>query len=162
MSNAMTITKIKNIYIMLLHAISKENIAIVDHYLDDKLAAYYNNIIENNKKNNIKQVFRQPNITNIITIEQNEEQITIQCLIRYISYFVNRQTNKYVSGDNKNRISKTAILKFRKNNTESKTIIHCPNCGASLKVNTTSICSYCGNTLDERFSPYVLFDISYQ
>ena len=157
MSNAMTITKIKNIYIMLLHAISKENIAIVDHYLDDKLAAYYNNIIENNKKKNIKQVFRQQNITNITIIEQNEEQITIQCLIRYISYFVNRQTNKYVSGDNKNRISKNVILQFRKNQVPEKLAYDCPNCGASLNINASGICSHCGHALDERYSQYVLY-----
>ena len=38
---AMMVTKAKNIYIMLLHAISKENMSIVDHYLDDKLTQQY-------------------------------------------------------------------------------------------------------------------------
>lgn len=158
-NQAMMITKIKNIYIMLLHAISKEDISIVDHYLDDALTNKYKEIIENNKKNNVRQVYRQPNISNVSVITENDEYVTFECDIKYISYLVDRKTNKFVSGDNKNRISKTVDLVFRKNSVEKKVIYYCPNCGAGLKINSTGICSYCGITVDERFSPYVLCSI---
>ena len=159
-NKAMIVTKAKNIYIMLLHAISKENLSIVDHYLDDKLTQKYNEIIENYQKNNIKQVFRQPNISQLSVLNENNESITFQAEVRYITYFVNRKNNKFVSGDNKTRITKNIVLSFRKNNTESKSVMHCPDCGAALKINSTGICSYCGIAVDERFSDIVLYLIS--
>ena len=155
----MTITKIKNIYIMLLHAISKEDISIVDHYLDDELTEKYKEIIANNKKNNVKQVYRQQNITDVRKIYEDSEYITFMCETKYISYLVNRKNNKIISGDNKTRIKKTIYLKFRKNDVNRRILYSCPNCGAGLNINETGICSYCGITVDERFSPYVLCSI---
>ena len=158
-TEAMMITKVKNIYIMLLHAISKENISMVDHYLDDELTKKINSFIENNKENNVKLIFRQQNISDVSIISETDNTVTIQGEIKHISYFVNRKNNKYVSGDNKTRVTKNIILTFRKNDVESKTVIHCPNCGATLKINATSICNYCNQPLDERFSHYVLTSI---
>lgn len=159
-NHAMMITKVKHIYNMLLHAISKENLSIVDHYLDDNLTIKIENFIKNNKANNVRQVFRQQNISNLIVLDENNEYVTIEGEIKHISYFVDRKTNKYVSGDNKTRITKTIILKFKKNNINITPIIHCPNCGAALSINTSGICNYCGKGVDERFSPYVLYSIS--
>ena len=157
---AMIITKVKNIYIMLLHAISKENISIVDHFLEDSLTEKYKNMIDNNIKNNVRQVFRQLNITNLNIINEDNKSLTLQGTTRYISYFVDRKNNKYVSGDNINRISKNITMKFRKNNIENKVLYNCPNCGAGMKINTTGICSYCGTTLDDKYTPYVLCSIN--
>ena len=156
---AIMITKVKNIYIMLLHAISNENIAMVDHFLEDNLTAEFKRIIENNIKHNVKQVYRQPNISNITIIEENSNSITLSATIKYISYFINRETNKYAHGDNKTRITKTSTLKFRKNKLTPKTLYRCQRCGAGLQINSSSICPYCDTAIDDRFSPYVLCSI---
>ena len=34
------------------------------------------------------------------------------------------------------------------------------NSGAGLSINSSGICSYCSGAIDERFSPYVLCDIT--
>ena len=159
-NQAMLITKVKNIYIMLLHAISKENISIVDHYLDNDLSAEFKAIVEKNIKNNVRQVYRQLNISNVNILEENDKYLTIEATTRYIGYYVDRKTAKCVSGDNKNRISQTVVLKFRKNSTDSKILFNCPNCGAGLNINASSICSYCGIAVDDRFSPYILYSIT--
>lgn len=158
-NQAMMVTKVKNIYIMLLHAISKENISIVDHYIDDDLATKINNYIENNKTNNVKQVFRQQNISNVDILNESDDCITIRADIKHITYFVDRTSNNYVYGDNQTRKKNTITLKFRKNNIQAKAIIHCPSCGAGLKINNSAICSYCGESLDESYSHYVLCSI---
>ena len=159
-NDAMMITKIKNIYIMLLHAISKENISIVDHYLDDNLTEKFRAIIENNINNNVKQVYRQLNISDLSVLQEDENYITFEGTAKYITYFVNRKNNKFVSGDDKTRVSKSLILKFRKNTVQSKVLFKCPNCGAGLTINASSLCPYCGGSIDERFSPYVLCEIN--
>ena len=48
------------------------------------------------------------------------------------------------------------IDKNIKNNIKPSSQYACPGCGAGIQINTTSICSYCGSSIDERFSPYVL------
>lgn len=156
---AMMITKIKNIYIMLLHAISKENISIVDHCLDDELAKEFKQQIEKNMANNVRQVYRQLNISNVEIVNEDIEFVTIEAQTRYITYFVDRKTNKYVSGDNTTRISNNVIMKFKKNDSKSKSVYNCPNCGAGLSINTSGICSYCNNPIGEQFSPYILCSI---
>ncbi len=159
-NHAMMITKVKNIYIMLLTAITKENISLVDHYLDDELTKKYKNIIDANINKNLKQVYRQLNLTNLTVVSENNDFVVLQGKTRYISYFVNRNTNEYVSGDNKNRITKSITLKFRKNNTKSQILYRCPNCGVSVNINASGVCSYCNSTLDERYSPYILCSIN--
>ena len=156
----MMISKVKNIYIMLLHAISKENIAMVDHFLDDNLTEKIKKIIETNKAKNLKQLFRLPNISNLVMIREDNEYLTIQAEIKHITYFVNRQTNKYICGDRQTRITENVYFKLRKNNNVERSIIQCPSCGAALNINKTAICSYCGIDVDERFSDYVLCSIS--
>ena len=156
----MMITKVKNIYVMLLNAISKENISLVDHCLDDELTKKYKKIIDTNINNNLKQVYRQLNLTDLNIMEENSDYVILQGTTRYITYFVNRNTNEYVSGDNKNRITKTITLKFRKNNVQSQILYRCPNCGVGANINASGVCSYCNSTLDERYSPYVLCSIS--
>ena len=158
-NQALTISKVKNIYIMLLHAISKETISMVDHYLDDKLTKKIKLDIENNIKNNVRQVFRLPNITGVTAINEDSNHVTFQCKVRYITYYVNRKTNKHVSGDKENCITKSILLKFKKNNTKHQTLYSCPTCGAGLEINASSICPYCNMAIDERFSPYVLCSI---
>ena len=157
---AMMVTKAKNIYIMLLHAISKENMSIVDHYLDDKLTQQYTEMIENYKKNNVKQLFRQPNISQMSVLNETNDSITFQAEVRYITYFVNRKNNKFASGDDKTRITKKVTLKFKKSNNTDRTVIHCPDCGAALNINASAICTYCGIAVDERFSDLVLYSIT--
>ena len=158
-NQAMMITKVKNIYIMLLHAISQENISMVDHYIDDESTKKIRQMIDINIKNNVKPVYRQLNISNIYIISEDDKYLTIEGRVRYITYYVNRQTNKYVSGDDKTRITKNIVLKFRKNNVGHKSLFTCPSCGAGIDINASAICSYCGGAVDERFSPYVLYSI---
>lgn len=158
-TEALMTTKVKNIYIMLLHAVSKENISLVDHYLDDRLTYKISQYIEENKANNVRQVFRQQNISNLVVVDENEESITLEADVKYITYFVNRKNNKYVSGDDKTREAHTTTLRFRKNDIERRSTIHCPNCGATLNINASSYCKYCNQPVDERFSHFVLYSI---
>ncbi len=49
-NKALFISKVKNIYIMLMEAITNENIDSVDLFLDDTLTKKYRSIVEANKK----------------------------------------------------------------------------------------------------------------
>ena len=161
MNEELTIGKVKNIIIMLMHSITKENISIVDHFLDDNLTARFNQIISENIKKNVKQKFDLPNISNIAKKEHSGDNVIFSATIRFCDYKVDRKNNKVVEGNNLKATTHNVLLHFRHKNVEEKTVYKCPFCGAGISINTTSICPYCTRPLDERYSEYVLTDITY-
>lgn len=159
-NEAMTITKVKNIYIMLLNSISTGNINKVDHYLDDNLTQYFKKVIEDNTKNNLIQKYDQLNITNVEIIKEDDQTLTISATVKYMDYKIDAKTKKIVNGNNKKRIVNYVLLGFRKNKKRDTSIYRCPNCNAGLNINNSSICTYCGSNVDERYSEYVLCSIN--
>ena len=160
-NEALTIGKVKNIIIMLLHAITKDNISMVDHFLDDNLTAKIDQVIGNNIKNNVKQKFDLLNISHVSKLSEDNGKAVFSAKIRFCDYKVNRKTNKVVSGDSNSTVTHDVILSFKHNNVEQRAVYNCPYCGAGISINTTSICSYCKKPVDERYSEYVLTNITY-
>ena len=156
----LNISKIKNIYIMLLTAIAEDNIDRVDHFLDDTLANRYREIVNNNINKNVKQKFEMLNITNVSIINETKDTLVVNAKTRYVNYKVNRKNNSLVEGNNISRQTYSVILKFRKTNVKSQIAYECPGCGASLNLNEKSICEHCGRPIDERYSPLVLTEIN--
>lgn len=159
---ALTISKVKNIYIMLLHSITKENISIVDHFLDDNLTAMFGQMINENIKNNVKQKYGLLNISHVAKQTETADQVVFSAVVRFCDYKVDRKTNKVVEGNAEKTVTYNVLLHFRKNDVEDRVLYHCPSCGASLNHNATSICPYCNKSVDERYSKYVLTEISYK
>jgi len=160
-NEAITISKVKNIIIMLLHAITKENISIVDHFLDDNLTASIDKIIKENIKNNVKQKFGLLNISQVSKQGEIDGTIVFSAIIRFCDYKVNRKNNQVVEGDEFKKTTHNVFLHFKHSNIKPKSLYNCPFCGAGLSINTTSLCQYCKRPVDERYSEYVLTNIKY-
>lgn len=159
-SEGMKISKMKNIFIMFLNSIATENIDKVDHFLDDELTEKYRRKIRDNIRNGVCQRYDMLNISNLNIYSESESHINLTATVKYADYKIDKQTGKVVSGDKNNRIVKTAWLTFRKQNIENRISYKCPGCGGALDLNATSICNHCGAPIDERFSEFVLEDIS--
>ena len=157
--DAMVITKIRNIVIMLLEAIDGENLDRARHFLSDELYSKFEQTLFKNKKNGVKQNYEQTNVTNIIITDETDEKLVANATIRVIDYLMNRNSGAIVSGSCGGRVERNVVLTFRKNNVENRLSYKCPNCGAPLNINSTSICEYCKMSVDERFSPLVLDSI---
>ena len=157
---AITISKVKNIIIMLMHAIAKEDINMVDHYLDDSLTAKLGQVINDNKQRNLKQKFGLPNISHVEKQSEKNGMAVFSATIRFCNYKVDRKTNQVVEGDEFKKTTHNVLLHFKHKDIEDKSSYHCPFCGAGININATSICSYCQRPLDERFSEYVLTKIT--
>lgn len=161
-AKAMTISKVKNIIIMLLHAIAKDNISMVDHFLDDNLTAQFDSVIKNNIQKNVKQKFGLLNISQVSRHSQTDEKIVFSAVIRFCNYKVDRTSNKIVEGDADKTTSHNVLLHFKHNNVQARTLYRCPSCGAGLNHNATSICPYCKKAVDERYSEFVLTQIEHR
>ena len=153
------ISKVKNMYIMLLYAISREDIDRVRQYLSDDLAKKYESIIKENIENNLVQRYGELNVSKVEIISEENNVITLQLVVKYIDYKIDRKTKKYVSGETtRHSYYKTLRVTY---NLDNKAIVYrCKNCGAQLNVNLTSVCSYCGEPVDNEDSLFVIESIN--
>ena len=165
MNNDELISKLSNIYIMLLYSIMTNDINRVKHYLSDELYNKYKNIVDNHISNNETEMYDELNVYkfNIVKREilDNKEIITVNLISRYMNYVMDNETKKIKSGVNTNRIEKQHTLVFEKviNNLDSKIIHKCPNCGANLDINYKGVCEYCNNSVDLSNEDYILIQI---
>ena len=165
-NEAMFLTRVNNIFMLLHTAIMSDNINLVKHYLSDELANKYSNIIEQNKQNNVIQMFDEFNvkISSIQSIDITDDKIIINVslIARYMDYKLDRTTRKYVSGNNKSRDEYSFNLRFEKllEAKEMGTIRKCPSCGASLDIMKSGECPYCHQIFNAKNYDYILVSIT--
>src|SRR5574344_217610 len=97
-NEAMFITKVDNIYIMILSSIMSNNLDKVRHFIGNTLEEKYDLLINDFKKNNQRQIYEMPNVksTQIINVDISEEKyiIKVELISRYIDYIIDLNTNK--------------------------------------------------------------------
>jgi hypothetical protein len=79
-----------------------------------------------------------------------------------MDYVLKKDSGNFVSGNNNFRIEKSYILVFRKKRAflEQGAVRKCPGCGASISVNTSGKCDYCGSTYNLEDYDYILSSIN--
>jgi len=160
-NEAIFLSRVDHIFIMLLDAIMQRDISSVKHYLSDEIYNKYNSIVSDYKSKNITRLFDEMNvktsrITNI-NITDDYIDIDVSLTSRYMDYFIDNNGN-YVSGINDHRIEIINSLTFRKkrNSKELKEARRCPNCGKTLDINHSGICPYCNGTFNLSDYDYIL------
>ena len=79
-----------------------------------------------------------------------------------MDYVIDMNTGATIEGDDTRRIEKRNILVFEKK-IDSKNIgivRRCPGCGASMSVNTSGKCEYCGTIFNQEDYDYILVKLS--
>ena len=76
--------KIKNMYIMLLYSIMKEDINRSKQYLSEELFKEYEKKINDNIANNIVQKYGELNVAKVDILGEEENLITARILVKYI------------------------------------------------------------------------------
>ncbi len=159
------ITKVNNVFVKLYTAIMKENLEEVNHFINDEVYNKFSEVIKNLSSKNLRQIYDELNVKDTIIISRNildnKEVVKVKLISRYMDYLINKDTGKFVSGDNTKRVERENILTFEKNlNTKEKGLVRkCPGCGASISVNTTGVCSYCGSVYNLEDYDYILTSI---
>ena len=164
-TEASFISKVDNIFIMLYSGIMFGNLERIKHKLSDKMVDYYQNIINDLNSKNLRHMFDELNVksTMITGIYKDSEKYTIEVLLisRYMDYFVDKITNKFVSGNNSYRIEVNNNLVFTKhlNAKVEGTTRKCPGCNSNIDSNSTGKCPYCGTFYDTANYDWILEDI---
>lgn len=164
-NEGMFITKVNNIFIMLHSAIMMDDLNRVRHYISDDLEEKYENKLKELNSNNVRQMYDELNVktTSIEDIIINNDNVIIKVDIvsRYMDYVIDKNTLKFVSGINDRRVEKLNHLEFmKKRDIKSKGIVtKCLNCGASLDINASGRCSYCGAIFKNEDYDWILTSI---
>ena len=162
---AMFLSKVDHIFIMILDAIMERDLSTVKHYLSDDIYNKFNDMVNSYQDSHKIRLFDEMNVksTNIDSVNITEEDININVTItsRYMDYFIDEDGN-YISGVNDHRIELIHKLVFTKkiNAKELKEARRCPNCGNTLDINHSGVCPYCNQTIDMSNYDYILVEIT--
>lgn len=162
----MFITKVNNIFIMLHSAVMMDDIDRVRHFISDEVEKKYERVLRELNDKNLRQMYDELNVKNTdikdVSVNDGVVIIRVDIVSRYMDYFVNKKTGKYISGENTRRIEKINHLVFEKKrgtgyqNIDKK----CPGCGANISVNTSGKCEYCGRIFDAENYDWILTSIN--
>lgn len=164
-NEAMFKTKVDNIFVKLFTSIMKGDLSDVDHFISDEVKNKYMTYINGLKSKNERQIYDELNVkdTKILSRKELEDKevIEVEIISRYMDYIIDIDTGETVKGDDTRRIEKRNVLVFeKKNNTKDiKLVRKCPGCGASISVNTSGKCEYCGTIYNLEDYDYILTDI---
>ncbi|HJJ04446.1 MAG TPA: TIM44-like domain-containing protein [Clostridiaceae bacterium] len=142
--------KADNIFIQLYTAVMKQDLTRVKHFLSDDLYKKFEEKVRLLNERNVIQIYGELNVseTRIAQISENEDnfEIEVNLLTKYLDYQIDKQTKKIVSGDNEVRTEKVMRLLFTKTKMAKSLGVarKCQSCGANIDLNMDGRCAYCG------------------
>ena len=164
-NEAMFKTKVDNIFVKLYTSVMKGNLDDVKHFLSDEVYEKFNNYLIQLSSANQRNMYDELNVKNTKIINRtftNEKEIVeVELISRYMDYIIDINTGNLISGDNTRRVEKRNILTFEKklNAKDISLVRKCPGCGASISVNTSGKCEYCGRIFNQEDYDYILVSI---
>lgn len=164
-NEAMFKTKVDNIFVKLFTSIMKGDLSDVDHFISDEVKNKYMTYINELKSRNERQMYDELNVKDTKILSRKElddkEVIEVEIISRYMDYIIDIDSGETIKGDDTRRIEKKNVLIFekRKDTKDIKLVRKCPGCGASISVNTSGRCEYCGTIYNLEDYDYILTDI---
>ena len=158
--------KVSNTFIMILMAIMTDDVKRVEHKVSPSVKEKLLQKTEELNKKNLRQMYDEPNVKNITILSKEEKEdhyeVKVVLTSRYMDYQVNKDTGKYVSGINDERVQKDNYLTFSKIKAAKEQGIakKCPSCGASIDSNNTGVCPYCGSIYNLKDYDWILTELN--
>lgn len=160
-SESKFITYVNNVFIQIYTALMTKEIENIKHFVTENVYQILEDKVAELKSQGLIQMYDELNVasTDILSyqIENNQMMIQVRILSRYLDYIVDEDGN-YIRGNNESRVSKNNELTFIKkiNFQKAGTVNKCPGCGASIDVNKTGLCPYCGTTYNQEDKNWIL------
>ena len=164
-NEGMFITKVNNIFIMLYSAIMMDDLDRVRHFINGDLEIRFEQLLSNLKNRNERQMYDELNVktTQIkdVIIDDDKAIIHVDVISRYMDYIVDKNTGEYKSGNNNSRTEKMNHLTLEKmiSSNYLNSLRKCPTCGASIDINKSGKCEYCGSIFNTEKHDWILTNI---
>ena len=153
-----------NVFIQLHLALVTKELENVKHFLSDEVYNIYSQRLNELNSKHLIQMYDEINVaqTDILEYKVTNTDMIIKVFIvsRYLDYLMGEDGN-YVSGDQDVRSERANYLTFTKkiNHLETGSVRKCPGCGASIDVNASGKCAYCGTIYNLKDKDWVLTSI---
>ena len=160
-SESKFITYVNNVFIQIYTSLMTKEIENIKHFVTDDVYGQLKQKVDILNQKGLIQMYDELNVakTDILHYQVEDNQMIIQVMIlsRYLDYFVDLDGN-YVSGNRDSRVSRNNYLTFTKKIDFQTvgTVNKCPGCGASIDVNASGICPYCGTVYNQEDKNWIL------
>ncbi len=161
-NESMFITKVNNMFVKFFTAIMLDEMEDIKHFVSDDVYEYGLNILNNAKARGVRQMYDMLNVKNsrITNYAVNENVYTINVYLqsRYLNYIISLESGDVLSGNDHDRIQVDYNIELtkRRNALEQGIARKCPGCGASISVNTSGKCEYCGSIYNQEDYDWVI------
>ena len=163
--NAMFLTKVDNVFVMLYSSIMRRNLDRVKHKVSETIINKYQERVQELIDNKQIQMFGELNVksTEITDITEDDDYIIVKVLLvsRYLNYVIDENSLELISGvkDRREEHNNRLTFKKRKDAKELSAARHCPSCGNNMDLSRDGKCVYCGTIFDTYKYDYILTDI---
>mgnify|MGYP004481370857 FL=1 len=160
-SESKFITYVNNVFIQIYTALMTKEIENIKHFVTDDVYEQLKQKVDILNQKGLIQMYDELNVarTDILHYQIEDHQMIIQVMIlsRYLDYLIDLEGN-YVSGNRDSRVSRNNYLTFMKKIDFQTvgTVNKCPGCGASIDVNASGICPYCGTVYNQEDKNWIL------
>lgn len=157
---------VANVFVKLFTSVMLDELDNVKHFLSEDVYNQYKSKIDDLNNKGVRQIYDELNVkdSSIIKVSITDTDFIITVLItsRYMDYIVDKNSGNFISGNNQSRIEKNYTLIFTKkrNFLQQGVVRKCPGCGASISVNTSGKCEYCGTIYNLEKYDYILTSIT--
>lgn len=160
-SESKFITYVNNVFIQIYTSLMTKEIENIKHFVTDDVYGQLKQKVDILNQKGLIQMYDELNVakTDILHYQVEDNQMIIQVMIlsRYLDYLIDLDGN-YVSGNRDSRVSRNNYLTFMKKIDFQivGTVNKCPGCGASIDVNASGICPYCGTVYNQEDKNWIL------
>ena len=165
-NNAMFLSKVDNIIVMLHSAIMKRDLNIVKHKISDNIYNEYidkvNKLISNHEIQMYGEFNVKESFINNIKVDENFIIVDVDMTVRYLNYVIDENSKEIKRGVNDHREEHNLTLTFIKK-IDAKPLEpsrHCPTCGSVMDISKSGKCDYCGSIFNTLDYDYVLTKIN--
>lgn len=161
----MFLSKVNNVAVKLFSAMMLDNLDSVRHFINQDIYEIALSSINKAKNINCRHMYDEFNVKNSkiddIKVNNGVYKIKVLLQLRYLDYIIDLGNGKLVSGDDSTRVNVNYVFTFEKCYDAKKQDIvrKCPGCGASMDVNNSGKCNYCGTIYNQEDYDWVLTEI---
>ncbi len=159
-------TKIDNIFIKIYVALTRENLKDIEHFVSKEVFEDLEKFLEDKKNKNQKQVYDEINVKNTTILNKKENDtldiVEVELISRYMDYILDRKSGKIIEGTDQRRVERRNFLTFEKKKDSKEILLHqkCPNCGASMSINSSGVCKFCRSVFPLEEYDYILTSLT--
>ena len=157
---------VANVFVKLFTSVMLDELDNVKHFLSEDVYNQYKSKIDDLNNKGLRQIYAELNVKDSsiikVSITDTDFIVTVIVTSRYMDYIVDKNSGNFISGNNQSRIEKNYTLIFTKkrNFLQQGVVRKCPGCGASISVNTSGKCEYCGTIYNLEKYDYILTSIT--